>query len=145
MIHGRQLRRAHDARRGVPLFRPDPLRRGRGRHVEPRTFLENTSGYRRDLRRVEYGDERDPRMRAFLEKTAPLNNAEKISKPLFIVQGANDPRVPLSESEQMVAKIRRRHARLVPDGQGRRPRLRQEDPTATSSSTRRYCSCRSSC
>jgi dipeptidyl aminopeptidase/acylaminoacyl peptidase len=70
------------------------------------TFLENTSGYRRDLRRVEYGDERDPKMRAFLEKIAPLNNAEKIRKPLFVIQGANDPRVPLSESEQMVKKIR---------------------------------------
>lgn len=70
------------------------------------TFLENTSGYRRDLRRVEYGDERDPKMRAFLEKIAPLNNAEKIRKPLFVIQGANDPRVPLSESEQLVKKIR---------------------------------------
>ena len=70
------------------------------------TFLENTSGYRRDLRRVEYGDERDPKMRAFLEKIAPLTNAEKIRKPLFVIQGANDPRVPLSESEQMVKRIR---------------------------------------
>jgi dipeptidyl aminopeptidase/acylaminoacyl peptidase len=70
------------------------------------TFLQNTSGYRRDLRRVEYGDERDPKMRAFLEKTAPLNNAEKIKKPLFVIQGANDPRVPLSESEQMLQKVR---------------------------------------
>ncbi|MFY9552233.1 MAG: prolyl oligopeptidase family serine peptidase [Thermoanaerobaculia bacterium] len=70
------------------------------------TFLENTSGYRRDLRRVEYGDERDPKMRAFLERIAPLNNAEKIKKPLFVIQGANDPRVPLSESEQMLKKVR---------------------------------------
>ena len=70
------------------------------------TFLENTSGYRRDLRRVEYGDERDPKMRAFLERTAPLNNAERIKKPLFVIQGANDPRVPMSESVQMVQKIR---------------------------------------
>ncbi len=70
------------------------------------TFLQNTSGYRRDLRRVEYGDERDPKTRAFLEKTAPLNNTEKIRKPLFIMQGGNDPRVPLSESEQMLQKIR---------------------------------------
>jgi dipeptidyl aminopeptidase/acylaminoacyl peptidase len=70
------------------------------------TFLENTSGYRQDLRRVEYGDERDPKMRAFLEKIAPVNNAEKIRKPLFVIQGANDPRVPLSESEQMVRRIR---------------------------------------
>jgi dipeptidyl aminopeptidase/acylaminoacyl peptidase len=70
------------------------------------TFLQNTSGYRRDLRRVEYGDERDPTVRAFLERTAPLNNAEKIKKPLFVIQGFNDPRVPRTESEQMVAKIR---------------------------------------
>jgi dipeptidyl aminopeptidase/acylaminoacyl peptidase len=70
------------------------------------TFMQNTSGYRRDLRRVEYGDERDPKMRAYFEKTAPLNNTDKIRKPLFIVQGGNDPRVPLSESEQMLGKIR---------------------------------------
>jgi len=71
------------------------------------TFLENTSGYRQDLRRVEYGDERDPKMRAFLEKIAPAKNAEKIKKPLFVIQGANDPRVPRSESEQMVAVLRK--------------------------------------
>lgn len=71
------------------------------------TFLEHTSGYRQDLRRVEYGDERDPKMRAFLEKIAPMTNAEKIRKPLFVVQGYNDPRVPRSESEQMVARIRK--------------------------------------
>ena len=70
------------------------------------TFMQNTSGYRRDLRRVEYGDERDPKMREYFERTAPLNNAEKIRKPLFIIQGGNDPRVPLSESEQMLRKIR---------------------------------------
>jgi dipeptidyl aminopeptidase/acylaminoacyl peptidase len=65
------------------------------------TFLENTSGYRQDLRRVEYGDERDPKMRQFMLKIAPLNHSDKIRKPLFIIQGANDPRVPLSEAEQM--------------------------------------------
>lgn len=70
------------------------------------TFLENTSAYRRDLRRVEYGDERDPRMRAFLDHIAPLNNAKKIVKPLFVVQGGNDPRVPLSESQQIVQTVR---------------------------------------
>jgi len=70
------------------------------------TFLERTEGYRRDLRRVEYGDERDPKMREFLERIAPLNNARKITTPLFIVQGGNDPRVPRSESEQMVATVR---------------------------------------
>jgi dipeptidyl aminopeptidase/acylaminoacyl peptidase len=71
------------------------------------TFLENTEPYRRDLRRAEYGDERDPEMRAFLERIAPVNNAGKLKKPLFVVQGRNDPRVPLSEAEQMVAIARK--------------------------------------
>ena len=70
------------------------------------TFLTNTESYRRDLRRVEYGDERDAAMRDFLEKISPLNNAEKIRKPLFVVQGKNDPRVPFTESEQIVARVR---------------------------------------
>ncbi len=70
------------------------------------TFLQNTESYRRDLRRVEYGDERDPAMRAFLDGISPLNNAAKISKPLFVVQGKNDPRVPYTEAEQIVAKLR---------------------------------------
>ena len=70
------------------------------------TCLENTEAYRRDLRRAEYGDERDPKMRAFLERISPNNQAEKIQKPLFVIQGANDPRVPASESEQMVKEIR---------------------------------------
>jgi dipeptidyl aminopeptidase/acylaminoacyl peptidase len=72
------------------------------------TFLEHTSGYRQDLRRVEYGDERDSTLRAWMERTAPLNNVDKVTKPLFIVQGMNDPRVPRSESEQMVAALKRR-------------------------------------
>jgi dipeptidyl aminopeptidase/acylaminoacyl peptidase len=71
------------------------------------TFLEHTSGYRQDLRRVEYGDERDPKMREFLNRTAPLTNAAKITKPLFVVQGGNDPRVPLSEAEQMLRTVKR--------------------------------------
>ncbi len=70
------------------------------------TFLKNTESYRRDLRRVEYGDERDPRLASFFEEMAPLNNAGRIRKPLFVVQGANDPRVPLSEAEQIVARVR---------------------------------------
>ena len=70
------------------------------------TFLKNTESYRRDLRRVEYGDERIPEMNAFFEKMAPLNNAQRITKPLFVVQGGNDPRVPLSEAEQIVAKVK---------------------------------------
>ena len=72
------------------------------------TFLERTESYRRDLRRVEYGDERDPAMRAFLETISPLNNAEKITKPLFVVQGRNDPRVPYTEAEQIVATLKKR-------------------------------------
>lgn len=72
------------------------------------TFLTNTSAYRRDLRRVEYGDEREPAMRAHLQNISPLNNAAAIRKPLLIVQGLNDPRVPASESEQMMATVRSR-------------------------------------
>lgn len=70
------------------------------------TFLKNTQDYRRDLRRVEYGDERDPAMAEFLGKISPANQATKITKPLFVAQGLNDPRVPASESEQMVKAIR---------------------------------------
>ena len=69
------------------------------------TFLENTQGYRRDLRRVEYGDERIPEMREFLESIAPMNQIEKIRKPLLIFQGFNDPRVPVSESEQIAKAL----------------------------------------
>jgi dipeptidyl aminopeptidase/acylaminoacyl peptidase len=70
------------------------------------TFLEHTSGYRKDLRRVEYGDERDPKMREFLERIAPANKAKNITKPLFVIAGLNDPRVPVSESQQMVNIVR---------------------------------------
>jgi dipeptidyl aminopeptidase/acylaminoacyl peptidase len=70
------------------------------------TFLENTQDYRRDLRRAEYGDERNPEIRAFLERIAPLAMADAITVPMFVVQGGNDPRVPLGEAEQMVAGIR---------------------------------------
>ena len=70
------------------------------------TFLKNTQDYRRDLRRAEYGDERDPAMAAHLEKISPLTSVKKITKPLFVVQGKNDPRVPVTEAEQMVKAIR---------------------------------------
>lgn len=70
------------------------------------TFLERTESYRRDLRRVEYGDEREPAMREFMTRTAPVNNAKNITKPLFVVQGKNDPRVPINEAEQMVKTVR---------------------------------------
>ena len=71
------------------------------------SFLERTESYRRDLRRAEYGDERDPAVREFLLRIAPLNNTDKIRIPLFVVQGGNDPRVPLNEAEQMVKAVRK--------------------------------------
>jgi dipeptidyl aminopeptidase/acylaminoacyl peptidase len=71
------------------------------------TFLEHTEAYRRDLRRVEYGDERNPKMREFLERIAPMNNVEKIKKPMMVVAGQNDPRVPVSESDQIVAALKK--------------------------------------
>ncbi|HJN74497.1 MAG TPA: alpha/beta fold hydrolase [Myxococcota bacterium] len=70
------------------------------------TFLENTKPYRQDLRRVEYGDERDPEMRAFLEEISPVAHADEITSALFVVHGANDPRVPVGEAEQIVAAVR---------------------------------------
>ncbi len=70
------------------------------------TFLESTESYRRDLRRVEYGDERDPQMRDFLHRISPLTNAHRITRPLLVAQGRNDPRVPYTEAEQIVAKAR---------------------------------------
>ena len=69
------------------------------------TFLTNTQPYRQDLRRAEYGDERDPSMRRFLDAISPLNRVGEIATPLLISQGLNDPRVPASESEQIVAAL----------------------------------------
>ena len=54
---------------------------------------------------MEYGDERDPEMRAFLQSISPNNNIEKISVPILVVQGENDPRVPVTESEQVVQSL----------------------------------------
>ncbi|MCU0948200.1 MAG: prolyl oligopeptidase family serine peptidase [Porphyrobacter sp.] len=70
------------------------------------SFLENTNPYRQDLRRVEYGDERVPEQRAKLMEISPLTRVREITKPMFVVTGANDPRVPKSEADQMVAAIR---------------------------------------
>ena len=69
------------------------------------TFLEHTEAYRRDLRRVEYGDERDPAMREYLERIAPMNHIDSIRKPIFAVAGKNDPRVPWTESRQILDKL----------------------------------------
>ncbi len=70
------------------------------------TFLQNTEAYRRDNRRAEYGDERDPAMRAVLTRVSPITNVARITKPMLVMQGANDPRVPQSESDQVVARLR---------------------------------------
>ena len=70
------------------------------------TFLENTQDYRRDLRRAEYGDERDPAMRKHLEAISPLNHVDKIKIPMLVVQGENDPRVPVTEAVQVVEALR---------------------------------------
>lgn len=77
------------------------------------SFLTNTEAYRRDLRRAEYGDERDPKMREVFERISPLNNVAKMKRPMLIMQGSNDPRVPQSESDQMVRELR---AQGVPVG-----------------------------
>jgi dipeptidyl aminopeptidase/acylaminoacyl peptidase len=71
------------------------------------TFLTNTEAYRRDNRRAEYGDERTPEMKAVFARINPLANLNKIGKPMLVMQGANDPRVPQSESDQVVAGLRR--------------------------------------
>jgi len=71
------------------------------------SFLEHTESYRRDLRRVEYGDERDAAMREILTRISPVTNAGSIRKPLLVAQGRNDPRVPYTESEQIVTTVRR--------------------------------------
>ncbi len=70
------------------------------------TFLENTQDYRRDLRRAEYGDERIPAMREHLQNISPLNHVDKINIPMLVIQGQNDPRVPVTEAIQMVDALR---------------------------------------
>jgi dipeptidyl aminopeptidase/acylaminoacyl peptidase len=70
------------------------------------TFLENTQDYRRDLRRAEYGDEREPAMRKHLHSISPLTHVDKIKIPMLVVQGENDPRVPVTEAVQVVEALR---------------------------------------
>lgn len=70
------------------------------------TFLKNTSAYRRDLRRAEYGDERIPKMQAVFDRINPTSNADKIRSALYVAHGVNDPRVPYSEAVQIVKKVR---------------------------------------
>lgn len=75
------------------------------------TFLQETSGYRRDLRRAEYGDERDPRMAAFLDSLSPLRHLDRLKQPLMLAHGRNDPRVPYAESVRLFEALK---ARKVP-------------------------------
>jgi dipeptidyl aminopeptidase/acylaminoacyl peptidase len=70
------------------------------------SFLEKTAGYRQDLRRVEYGDERDPKMREFFERISPVRHANRIKSALLVAHGKNDPRVPVGEAEQIAAQVR---------------------------------------
>jgi dipeptidyl aminopeptidase/acylaminoacyl peptidase len=70
------------------------------------SYLTNTAPYDQEQRRAEYGDERDPDTRAFLRRISPLTNTERITRPLLIVHGKNDPQVPLNETEQLVFRLR---------------------------------------
>ncbi len=85
------------------------------------TFFQRTSPYRRDLRRVEYGDERDPAIHEFFTKISPINHVSEISKPMLIVAGRNDPRVPVEEGQQMALALDKRNIPawlLVADDEG---------------------------
>ncbi len=91
------------------------------------TFLNNTESYRRDLRRVEYGDERDPQMRDFLERISPTNQAQRITKPLFVIQGRNDPACALHRSRtDRCEGAREQPVGVVPARRERGPRLRAQ-------------------
>jgi len=83
------------------------------------TFLERTSDYRRALREHEYGSLAGDR--AFLESASPLRHSEAMRAPLFVIHGRNDPRVPVSEAEQLVASLRQRDVRcelMIYDDEG---------------------------
>jgi dipeptidyl aminopeptidase/acylaminoacyl peptidase len=95
------------------------------------SFLTNTAPYRQNQRRAEYGDERDPDMRAYLRRISPLTNAERISRPLLIVHGKNDPRVPVSEAEQIVNRVRSKggdvwYLQAVDEGHGFRKKQNRD-------------------
>jgi dipeptidyl aminopeptidase/acylaminoacyl peptidase len=76
------------------------------------SYLENTAPYRRELRRAEYGDERDPRMRAFLNQISPVNKVALMRRPLLVVEGMNDPRSPPMEAQQIVWRMRSKGAEV---------------------------------
>ena len=72
------------------------------------SFLEKTKAYRRHHRRFEYGNETDPEMRAHLEAISPNNHVDKITKPMFIIHGYNDPRNHYTDAEQMFESMKAR-------------------------------------
>jgi dipeptidyl aminopeptidase/acylaminoacyl peptidase len=74
------------------------------------TFLENTGAYRRRLREAEYGNLEEHR--DFLERISPIHGIDRIKAPLMVIHGANDPRVPIGEAEQIVAGLRARGAQV---------------------------------
>ena len=95
------------------------------------SFLSHTAPYRQNQRRAEYGDERDPEMRAYLRRISPLTNADRITRPLLVVQGKNDPRVPVSEAEQIVNRLRARNSEVwylvaADEGHGFRKKANQD-------------------
>ncbi|MGH8258797.1 MAG: alpha/beta hydrolase family protein, partial [Steroidobacteraceae bacterium] len=71
-------------------------------------FLEHIAVWRRDAQRAEYGDEREPQMQDFLGRISPVARAKWIRRPLLVVQGLDDPRVPPSQSTDLVANLRSR-------------------------------------
>jgi dipeptidyl aminopeptidase/acylaminoacyl peptidase len=71
-------------------------------------YLSGAAPYRQSQLRAQYGDVRDPDTRAFLRRISPLTNAERITRPLLIVHGKNDPHVALGEAEQMANSLRGR-------------------------------------
>src|SRR6202035_1122267 len=96
------------------------------------SFLTNTAPYRRNQRRAEYGDERDPDMRAYLRRISPLTNADRIRQPLLIVHGKNDPRVPVSEADQLVNRVRSKggevwYLQAIDEGHGFRKKQNRDE------------------
>jgi dipeptidyl aminopeptidase/acylaminoacyl peptidase len=96
------------------------------------SLLTNTAPYRQNQRRAEYGDERDPDMRAYLRRISPLTNADRIRQPLLIVHGKNDPRVPVSEAEQIVNRVRSKggevwYLQAIDEGHGFRKKQNLDD------------------
>jgi dipeptidyl aminopeptidase/acylaminoacyl peptidase len=71
-------------------------------------FVSTTAPYFRLQEREEFGDERETDARAFLRRISPLTNADRITRPLLLAHGKNDPRVPIEQSEELVNRLRSR-------------------------------------